>query len=44
MTLRNAGLNVLAVSPDVPLEGRSAAGEAGYTATLTFVAEPHVDE
>ncbi|CCE95146.1 Uncharacterized protein HI1624 Flags: Precursor [Sinorhizobium fredii HH103] len=44
VTLRNAGLNVLAVSHDVPLEGSSAADETGYTATLTFVAEPHVDE
>ncbi len=42
--LRNAGLNVLAVSQAVPLEGSSAADESGYTATLTFVAEPHVDE
>ncbi|ACP24501.1 hypothetical protein NGR_c07080 [Sinorhizobium fredii NGR234] len=44
VTLRNAGLNVLAVSHDVPLDGSSAADETGYTATLTFVAEPHVDE
>ncbi|APG83790.1 DUF4198 domain-containing protein [Sinorhizobium americanum] len=44
VTLRNAGLNVLAVSHDVPLEDSRAADETGYTATLTFVAEPHVDE
>jgi uncharacterized GH25 family protein len=44
VALRNAGLNVLAVSHDVPLADSSAADETGYTATLTFVAEPHVDE
>lgn len=42
--IRNDGLNVLAVSHAAPLENDPKADEVGYTATLTFVAEEHVDE
>lgn len=42
--IRNDGLNVIAVDHAVPLTDDPAADEVGYTATLTFVAEPHVDE
>ena len=44
VTLRNAGVNILAVSHAIPLEGNAAADKKGLTATLTFVAEPHVHE
>ncbi len=44
MTLRNAGVNILAVSHAIPLEGNVAADKKGLTATLTFVAESHVHE
>ncbi|HEV7319560.1 MAG TPA: DUF4198 domain-containing protein [Ensifer sp.] len=44
VTLRNAGMNILAVSHAIPLEGDAAADKKGLTATLTFVAEPHVHE
>lgn len=44
VAIRNDGLNVLAVSHTVPLENDPKADEIGYTATLSFVAEEHVDE
>ncbi len=44
VALRNAGVNILAVSHAIPLEGDTAADKKGLTATLTFVAEPHVHE
>jgi len=44
VTLRNAGVNILAVSHAIPLEGNAAADKKGLTATLTFVAEPHLHE
>ncbi|OCP07168.1 MULTISPECIES: DUF4198 domain-containing protein [unclassified Ensifer] len=44
VTLRNAGVNILAVSHAIPLDGNEAADKKGLTATLTFVAEPHVHE
>ena len=44
VTLRNAGVNILAVSHAIPLEANAAADKKGLTATLTFVAEPHVHE
>lgn len=42
--LRNAGVNILAVSHAISLEGNEAADKKGLTATLTFVGEPHVHE
>ena len=41
VTIRNDGLNVLAVDHSIPLENDPKADTIGYTATLSFVAEAH---